>query len=114
MMIPVTKTPKWQKYIRKYEAAKKRYIIALYEEHVGKIPPWKGYGDYLWVNVTQILPSERGFAYEWVESKWVTGKEYDANPQYKDWSHGGTISKLDFAKFMFHGWARKAGQSTKL
>src|SRR3990170_3486966 len=99
MMIPVTKTPKWQNYIRRYEIAKKRYIAALYEEYVDKTP-WKGYGDCLWIMVTQTLPSERGFAYEWGETKWVSGKEYEASPQYKDWSHGGTISKLDFARLM--------------
>jgi hypothetical protein len=113
MMIPVTKTPKWQRYIRKYEEAKKRYIAALYEEHI--LPyDGKGYAGYLWVNVTETLPSERGYAYEWGESRWVSGKEYAANEeQYKEWCHGGVISKLDFARFMFHGWARKAGQSTK-
>ena len=111
MITAVQKSPKWIKAYNRYEKAYHRYLKVLYEDQLS----WQGYGHFAaWVEVTQLLPSTK-FGHEWGETKWVTGQEYEDHYENNNgWVQGRVISKLEIARFMFNGWARKTGQSKHL
>lgn len=102
-------SPNRNKAFKKYQEAYKRWVKALHTYNVLHQDEWA------WVEITEILPSDRGFAYEWGKTIVVTGKDFKATyeQESKDtgrWCVGRVITDYDMAYFLLCGWARKCGQ----